>query len=457
MWRFSQTNITELQRVVNMCEARTTELDNSLPSLTEKYENKIKQLEQQFLSQQKELAEVHTGLQKDKNSEIWNLKKRNEHLERMCLECKSRLSEKESKSKELTRKLGETRDDLQYYLSRLSHEEANTKTFQEECAYYKYSFQQLRTDFNACVKDNEAQIKQMKDRMSRKDDELEKVREELKDKTERLASIFQRRLKQDQRKVENAVEFNTPSDVEKDFKYFFDGPRIDACETMENTLSSTTYIDTQIRYLACIIFVTAYEQVEEAREAANDFFNNITKQLIDEAPRKSQELCIKRKEEGCSSTFPVMLEVSVERKEIEDTRDIVDGLMLSLKQTAHLCDLTCFEKDVKQVISGRWTKCLQEEQEMPLLPPFSEEVITEVDDYIKACVRLSWKIVTQVPPLRLEYSSSKFNKRIHSRTRLYYNNERSEQGQSENIACYLWPALVEHGGKVIFPGEVLCY
>ena len=39
-----------------------------------------------------------------------------------------------------------------------------------------------------------------------------------------------------------------------------------------------------------------------------------------------------------------MLEVSVERKEIEDTRDIVDGLMLSLKQTAHLCDLTCFEK-----------------------------------------------------------------------------------------------------------------
>lgn len=35
--------------------------------------------------------------------------------------------------------------------------------------------------------------------------------------------------------------------------------------------------------------------MEEAREAAKDFFNNISRHLIDEAPRKSQELCIKRK------------------------------------------------------------------------------------------------------------------------------------------------------------------
>ena len=39
----------------------------------------------------------------------------------------------------------------------------------------------------------------------------------------------------------------------------------------------------------------AYEQVQEAQEALYDFFNNIIESLIDEAPRRSQELCIKRK------------------------------------------------------------------------------------------------------------------------------------------------------------------
>lgn len=38
----------------------------------------------------------------------------------------------------------------------------------------------------------------------------------------------------------------------------------------------------------------AYEQMEQTREAAKDFFNNISRHLIDEAPRRSQELCVKR-------------------------------------------------------------------------------------------------------------------------------------------------------------------
>ena len=38
----------------------------------------------------------------------------------------------------------------------------------------------------------------------------------------------------------------------------------------------------------------AFEQMEQTREAAKDFFNNISRHLIDEAPRRSQELCVKR-------------------------------------------------------------------------------------------------------------------------------------------------------------------
>jgi len=104
----------------------------------------------------------------------------------------------------------------------------------------------------------------------------------------------------------------------------------------------------------------------------------------------------------------------------------------------------------------RWGKCLQEDKEKSLLPALSEEVIPELGHYIRACIRLSWRLVTQVPPLHLEYNSSRFNKNMHKLTGLYYNNKNTALRPSENIVCYIWPALLEQGGRVVYPGEVLC-
>lgn len=61
--------------------------------------------------------------------------------------------------------------------------------------------------------------------------------------------------------MENTIEFNTPTDIEKDFSDFFDGERIDACDVIESILHSEEAeeegIDVEIYYqrLACIIFV----------------------------------------------------------------------------------------------------------------------------------------------------------------------------------------------------------
>lgn len=72
-------------------------------------------------------------------------------------------------------------------------------------------------------------------------------------------------------------------------------------------------------------------------------------------------------------------------------------------------------------------------------------------------------MVTQVPPLQLEYKAVKFDKNIHKVTRFQLSNEHSRcddqrfgEFSSENNACYLWPALLEAGGRIIFPGEVFC-
>lgn len=72
-------------------------------------------------------------------------------------------------------------------------------------------------------------------------------------------------------------------------------------------------------------------------------------------------------------------------------------------------------------------------------------------------------MVTQMPPLQLEYKPIKFDKDIHKLTRSQCNTEYSHsedqpcgQVHNENIACYMWPALLEGGGRIISKGEVLC-
>ena len=72
----------------------------------------------------------------------------------------------------------------------------------------------------------------------------------------RLAISFEKRLKQDQRRVENTEESNTPSDIEKNFSDFFDGERLDACDEIEFVLGLSREIEENVHYprLACLIF-----------------------------------------------------------------------------------------------------------------------------------------------------------------------------------------------------------
>ena len=92
-------------------------------------------------------------------------------------------------------------------------------------------------------------------------------------------------------------------------------------------------------------------------------------------------------------------------------------------------------------------------------------LLQDLDKYIKACISLTWRMVTQVPPMKLEYHSSKFSKDIHKLIG-YHNSSKvrprtrdrlsTQQGKDLEIACYLWPGLSDGGGRLIRPGEVLC-
>jgi len=72
-------------------------------------------------------------------------------------------------------------------------------------------------------------------------------------------------------------------------------------------------------------------------------------------------------------------------------------------------------------------------------------------------------MVNQVPPMQLEYHSSTL-KHIHKSLGYHSSpdmcSRRPTNGQASDeeleIACYLWPALLDGGGKLIRAGEVLC-
>jgi len=73
-------------------------------------------------------------------------------------------------------------------------------------------------------------------------------------------------------------------------------------------------------------------------------------------------------------------------------------------------------------------------------------------------------MVTQVPPMQLEYQSTTL-KDIHKNVGYHSGPEMSSrrptpEGQCSDeeleIACYLWPALLDGGRKLIRVGEVVC-
>ena len=79
----------------------------------------------------------------------------------------------------------------------------------------------------------------------------------------RLASLCEKRVNQDQRSVENVLASNRPSDVERDFKEFFDSNREDARDVIQSVYGSEKKEDVQIYYprIVCTILVVSVNMI----------------------------------------------------------------------------------------------------------------------------------------------------------------------------------------------------
>ena len=110
---------------------------------------------------------------------------------------------------------------------------------------------------------------------------------------------------------------------------------------------------------------------------------------------------------------------------------------------------------------GKWEKWCDEDKSCLFTP--AGHLMHGLVKYINACIRLTWRMVTQVPPMKLEFHSSRFSKDIHkimgyhgSVERRARNSQPAHQDQGEEIAYYLWPGLQDGGGRLIRAGEIIC-
>lgn len=96
---------------------------------------------------------------------------------------------------------------------------------------------------------------------------------------------------------------------------------------------------------------------------------------------------------------------------------------LQVVTTTKTFDLNKIVEDVKEQL---WTT----------LYDYPLKECHDLNNFINESVKTSWSLINHEPPFKLDYSSSRFDAKIH---------ERSENSntQSEHIIQYVWPSLMD--------------
>ena len=104
-------------------------------------------------------------------------------------------------------------------------------------------------------------------------------------------------------------------------------------------------------------------------------------------------------------------------------------------------------QDVKKGLEKKWKRDNEH------LPTYDFILQHGLENYIKYCTKFAWLMVSQVPPLEIEYKDNIFNPRTHVLSQLFSFD--GDQSRTRRILCYLWPTLQDCQGKVLVKGEVI--
>ncbi|XP_020631754.1 DNA ligase 1-like isoform X1 [Orbicella faveolata] len=228
--------------------------------LLEESERKAKYLEEECLKLKKELEKKEKEISetgKVQEERCLKLKKELEKKEKEISETgkvqEERISAIKNESENKVKEMSDKAQDLENQLLKEKDE------LQRMYGEYGKAISTHNSSYDAVLNELAAKDKEIQEYM----ESLSKMKEELRNAhakvnlyKSRLASLSEKRVKQDQRLVEDTLSSNRQSELEKDFATFFDEERMDACDKMQSIYQNKedTFVYIYYPRLACIIF-----------------------------------------------------------------------------------------------------------------------------------------------------------------------------------------------------------
>ncbi|XP_058940404.2 trichohyalin isoform X2 [Pocillopora verrucosa] len=333
--------------------------------------------------------------------------------------------------------------------------EEENKTLQKKL---KESERQLQETVNSSHSRDASERHSYEYHLKKTKQALEEKRRELDRFKERHAAFSEKRVRSDQRRTENTLSTNRQSQLENDYVIEFkDGTRVDAIDIIyRKTSRSRGNKSTSAEYLkccrlACLIFEVAYGSVLSIKKTFATFTSAVIEVLVTEAPAIGSD----------TKSFPLWkVQCGHTRDVVFATQDAVAEVMVLVKEGAKNHNLHFLEEDVMSSICSIWLEhFLQRKQ---LLPEYDRNILHSLKDYIQYCIQFAWCAVTQVPPLKIDHTTTVYSSKSHIISQAFSltdqdrgRSRRSYSSEARNIICYLWPTLLDCDGKVISKGEVI--
>lgn len=89
----------------------------------------------------------------------------------------------------------------------------------------------------------------------------------------------------------------------------------------------------------------------------------------------------------------------------------------------------------------------------PWLPQLHDEIISRMKSFITECVRITWRMVNLLPPLKIMLANEVRDERFDD----YFQTEEEEtKEKTETTTLCVWPALTDHDSdEVLVKGRVV--
>lgn len=309
-----------------------------------------------------------------------------------------------------------------------------------------------RPDFNHFLEANNCMVKMAKEKFDRCDEiqrsyhQIQKRNEELSAENEslrqRMSNDSEMNHRSHQSSSEDARSRNKRSDVLQKYKTMDGATRRQAIEAFGKQPPRA-----ELWYrkdLTCRIFRTAYELAGRAK-------NKFNQQAL---PRFFQCAASVGMLENSSQATKVSEQTILdETRSLLSTETFKVACSSVLKEMAVSCDLT----DLEEKIMKELTTCRDQWSEhYPWLPYLDDNTMknAKMKSYIKECLRLAWRMVNLLPPLRIVTVNQ-----VHGAAFEDFFEKEVEHNEenAETMKLCVWPAVTDcdNPDEVLVKGTVV--